>query len=69
MELGVDQGDIKESPKSLGLVDGAVVAFAFVDGEADGEMEGAEVTFDVEWSSYEENYPDENGGAESGRGE
>lgn len=45
-------GGLKECPKSLGLKDGAVVAFAFLE---KGD-EFAEPVFRVEWSSYEDNY-------------
>ena len=55
-ELATGGGGIKESPKSLGLKDGSVVAFAFVNGERDDET-GAE--FVVEWSSYEDQYPED----------
>lgn len=55
-ELATSGGGIKESPKSLGLKDGSVVAFAFVNGEDRAEKEGE---FIVEWSSYEDQYPEE----------
>jgi hypothetical protein len=54
VEITTD-GGIKESPKSLGLKDGSVVAFAFIDGDEGGES----MEFNVEWSSYEEQYPDD----------
>jgi hypothetical protein len=43
---------IKESPKSLGLKDGAQIAFAFV-----GDDE--EVAFHVEFSNVDELYPED----------
>jgi hypothetical protein len=52
-EIATDDSGIKESPRSLGLKDGAAIAFAFTDGEEDN------VEFKVEWSSYEEQYPED----------
>lgn len=54
VEITTD-GGVKESPKSLGLKDGCMIAFTFVEGEQ-GE-DPAE--FHVEFSSYEDQYPDE----------
>ena len=51
-ELATNPGDIRESPRSLGLKDGALIAFAFIEGE--GKNVGLE--FKVEWSSYEAEY-------------
>lgn len=48
-ELDTTSGGLKECPKSLGLKDGAVIAFAFLDGFE-------EPKFEVEWSSYEDNF-------------
>ena len=45
-------GGIKKSPKSLGLKDGAQIAFAFV-----GDDE--EVVFHVEYSNIDEMYPED----------
>ena len=55
-ELDTVGEGIKECPKSLGLKDGSVIAFAFVNGEQNQEKEGE---FEVEWSSYEDHYPEE----------
>lgn len=53
-ELDTVSGGLKECPQSLGLKDGAVIAFAFLEkGEEFGEK-GA--LFEVEWSSYEDNF-------------
>lgn len=54
VEITTD-GGIKESPKSLGLKDGCMIAFAFVEGEQGDET----VEFHVEFSSYEEQYPED----------
>jgi hypothetical protein len=51
-ELDVTSGGLKECPKTLGLKDGAIIAFAFL--EKDEEF--GEPVFDVEWSSYEDNF-------------
>lgn len=51
-ELDTTSGGLKECPKSLELKDGAVIAFAFL--ETDEEF--SEPTFEVEWSSYEDNF-------------
>ncbi|KAH7319438.1 hypothetical protein BKA65DRAFT_465368 [Rhexocercosporidium sp. MPI-PUGE-AT-0058] len=54
-ELAVSAAGLKESPKSLGLKDGAMIAFAFADSEHwtnNGE-------FHVEFSNVDELYPDE----------
>jgi hypothetical protein len=56
-ELSTNQGDVIESPKSLALKDGAVIAFAFIEGE--GKKAGYE--FMVEWSNYDEQYGEEEG--------
>jgi hypothetical protein len=56
-ELDTNAGGLKESPKSLGLKDGAIVAFAFL---PEGDVGEKEAEFVVEWSSYEENYDMEN---------
>lgn len=48
-ELDTTTGGLKECPKSLGLKDGAIIAFAFLDGFE-------EPRFNVEWSSYEDNF-------------
>jgi hypothetical protein len=56
VEITTD-GGAKESPKSLGLKDGSVIAFAFVEGARDEGAEGVE--FNVEWSNYEDQYADE----------
>jgi hypothetical protein len=57
-EMDTNVGDIKESPKSLGLKDGAVIAFAFIEEEEDGK---AKLEFVVEWSSYEAEYGGDDG--------
>lgn len=54
VEIATDW-NIKESPKSLGLKDGSMIAFTFIEGE-EGE-ETAE--FHVEFSSYEDQYPED----------
>jgi len=52
-ELATRAGGIKETPKSLGLKDGGLLAFAFVGGKGEGDYD-----FAVEWSSYDEQYGD-----------
>lgn len=59
--MTTDVGDIKESPKSLGLKDGAVIAFAIIEGK--GKSTHSE--FKVEWSSYEAEYGAEGEGEEA----
>jgi hypothetical protein len=59
-EIDTTSGDLKECPKSLGLKDGAVIAFAFL--ESDDEF--GEPVFEVEWSSYEDNFDMEDQGSE-----
>jgi hypothetical protein len=54
VELGAG-GKVKQTPKSLGLKDGSVVAFTFVPAEREDET----VEFNVEWSSYDEQYADD----------
>ena len=55
-ELDTDAGGgIKESPKSMGLKDGSMLAFAFVPA-TDEEMQPE---FYVEFSNVEELYPEE----------
>lgn len=54
VEISTDSG-IKESPKSLGLKDCSMIAFAFIEGEQGDET----VEFHVEFSSYEEQYPED----------
>ena len=54
VEITTD-GSIKESPKSLGLKDGSMIAFAFIEGEGGEET----VEFHVEFSSYEDQYPED----------
>ena len=49
----IDTSDLMETPKGVGLKDGSVLAFSFM------EDTGGFADFDVEWSSYEEQYPDE----------
>jgi len=49
------EGGIKESPKSLGLKDGSMIAFAFIEGKQGEET----VEFNVEFSSYEDQYPED----------
>ncbi|KAH6711286.1 hypothetical protein BKA61DRAFT_577746 [Leptodontidium sp. MPI-SDFR-AT-0119] len=54
-ELAISAAGLKESPKSLGLKDSAMIAFAFTDSEhwtKTGE-------FHVEFSNVDELYPDE----------
>jgi hypothetical protein len=53
-EINTSGGGIKESPRSLGLKDGSVLAFAFTNAEGTGE-------FKVEWSSYDEAYGEQPG--------
>jgi len=48
-ELDTTTGGLKECPRSLGLKDGAIIAFAFLDGFE-------QPNFNVEWSSYEDNF-------------
>ena len=59
-EMDTGRGGIMESPKSLELKDGGAIAFAFIEGE------GAESTVDfaVEFSSYDDNYPEGEGDAD-----
>jgi len=57
-------GNITQSPKSLGLRDGDMVAFAFLGREGKGkekekEMQLGESPFWVEFSSYDDNYAEE----------
>jgi hypothetical protein len=52
--LDVTSGGLTECPKSLGLKDGAAIAFTFV--ETDEEFGEKEPVFEVEWSSYEDNF-------------
>lgn len=54
VELNTSMGDIIESPKSLGLKDNAIVAFAFIEGEGDEQK----LEFVVHFSSYEDEYGD-----------
>lgn len=49
-ELEVN-GVTKDNPKTLGLKDGGVLAFAFSD-----ETDEDPAEFNVEWSSYDEQY-------------
>ena len=58
-ELDLSSGGLKECPKSLNVKDGAIIAFAFVSGFE-------EPVFNVEWSSYEENFDMEEEGEENG---
>lgn len=51
-ELGLRLGD---SPKSLGVKDGGVVAFRFLNRDEDEDDDGE---FQVNWPSFEEMYPD-----------
>ena len=51
-ELDTTSGGLKECPLSLGLKDGAIIAFAFLK----EEEEFGEPVFEVEWSSYDDNY-------------
>ena len=51
-ELATGGPGIKETPKSLGLKDGSILAFSFIPEGDDDEA----VEFEVEWSSYEEQY-------------
>ena len=51
-ELDANSGGLKECPKSFGLKDGAIIAFTFLD----KDEEFGEPVFDVEWSSYEDNF-------------
>lgn len=59
-ELDTISGGLRECAKSLGLKDGAVVAFALLE---KGE-EFVEPVFRVEWSSYEDNFEMEGEGEE-----
>ncbi|KAG4436046.1 hypothetical protein IFR05_008478 [Cadophora sp. M221] len=54
-ELAVVTAGLKESPKSLSLKDGAMIAFAFTDSEHWTETG----EFHVEFSNVDELYPDE----------
>jgi hypothetical protein len=54
VEITTD-GGLKESPKSLGLKDGSMIAFTFVNGEQGDEP----LEFHVQFSSYEEQYPED----------
>lgn len=56
VEMGT-VGSTKDCPKSLGLKDNSVIAFAFIEGD-EGEEK---VQFHVEWSSYEDQYPEDIG--------
>ncbi len=56
-ELNTGSGIINESPKSLGLKDGAKIAFAFV-GEEEEDKEAKEL-FHVEYPNLDELYPEE----------
>jgi hypothetical protein len=54
VEITTD-GGLKESPRSLGLKDGCMIAFTFIEGEQGDET----VEFHVEFSSYEDQYPED----------
>jgi hypothetical protein len=60
LKLSVGGWGMKDSPKSLGLRDGSLIAFRFRNEEEDedgNEVDGAEEDrFEVAWSSYDENY-------------
>lgn len=61
-ELDAGNRDITQSPKSLGLKDGDMVAFTFMGGEGKGkekERKLGESAFEVEFSSYDDNYVEE----------
>jgi hypothetical protein len=66
-ELDTGKGSITQNPKSLGLKDGDMVAFAFMEIEGKGkgkegeekERKLGESPFDVEFSSYDDNYVEE----------
>jgi hypothetical protein len=56
-ELNTGIGIISETPKNLGLKDGAKIAFAFL-GEEEPGKEGKEL-FHVEYPNLDELYPEE----------
>lgn len=61
-EIDFSGGALKESPKGLGIKDGAAIAYRFADIEDDNEdMEEDEKgeKFEVVWPSYEDTYPEE----------
>lgn len=73
VELNTNAGDIRECPKSLGLRDGGIVAFAFLEGNEDeekgnyGRQKDVRYSFWVEWSKpYEEEEEEEGGVLEGG---
>ena len=55
-ELDTSSSGLKACPKGLGIKDGAVIAFAFL------EKDFEEPVFDVEWSNYEDNFDMEDAG-------
>lgn len=54
-ELALSAAGLKETPKSLGIKDGAMLAFAFADEECWAEKG----EFDVQFSNVDELYPEE----------
>lgn len=54
VEITTD-GGVKDTPKSLGLKDNCMIAFAFIEGDQGEEP----VEFHVEFSSYDDQYPED----------
>jgi hypothetical protein len=59
-EIVLSGGGLRDTAKSVGLKDGSVVAFKFIDGDKEeAEEDDVNDGFNVQWPSYDETYPDQ----------